>query len=302
MKKTTLKIPNVLAAADLNRLAEKRKSREWLAAEIRSTRARVVFVFEDKVPALWQNDIPALATVSYTAAKQFIDAGNLTVFLGSDRGHSYFAVEVHNETTDITGDFSELRPLATLLNERDAAMFAYARAIMHWHRTHQYCGSCGEATVISAGGHERHCVNERCAADVIFPRTDPAIIVLVNRGDHCLLGRQTRWPEHIYSTIAGFVEPGESLEQAVHREVFEEAGVLVEDPQYHSSQPWPFPSSVMLGFNAHASSEKIQLHDGELADARWFSREDILSGLQDKTLRISSRLSIAYRLITDWYA
>jgi len=131
---------------------------------------------------------------------------------------------------------------------------------------------------------------------VLFPRVDPAIIVLVRRGDRCLLGRQPSWPEGRYSTIAGFVEPGESLEDAVRREIREEANILIENIAYHSSQPWPFPSSLMLGFTADALSQDILLNDGELEDAQWFTRKQLRSGFP----KLPYRLSIARRLVDDW--
>lgn len=143
-----------------------------------------------------------------------------------------------------------------------------------------------------AGGNTRRCTSPDCN-QVLFPRTDPAIIVLVTDDDHCLLGRQPSWPEGRYSTIAGFVEPGESLEDAVRREVYEETNIHVGDIRYHSSQPWPFPSSLMLGFIAQAVSEEIHLNDGELEDARWFSREELASG----RVGLPFRISIARRLV-----
>jgi NAD+ diphosphatase len=140
------------------------------------------------------------------------------------------------------------------------------------------------------------CTNENCRTEQ-FPRIDPAIIVLVSDGTRALLGRQASWPAGRYSTIAGFVEPGESLEDAVLREVHEETGINVDDVRYHSSQPWPFPSSLMLGFSAHARDHAITLKDGELEDARWFSREDIAGG----AIAMPSSQSISFRLIEDWY-
>jgi NAD+ diphosphatase len=146
----------------------------------------------------------------------------------------------------------------------------------------------------------RVCTNPDCG-QLHFPRTNPAIIVLVALRERCLLGRQATWPEGLYATIAGFVEPGESLEEAVVREVREETGIEVREVTYHSSQPWPFPSSIMLGFTAQAGSDHIQLNDGELEDARWFSREEIARGVEEGWLRLPSSVSISYRLIEDWY-
>ena len=170
----------------------------------------------------------------------------------------------------------------------------------HWHRVHAYCGSCGSATESSESGHMRVCTNEECARRH-FPRTDPAIIVLVESGDSCLLGRKKEWPDRRYSTLAGFVEPGETPEQAVWREVFEETGTRVESVKYLGAQPWPFPGSLMLGFHARAPKGIISLMDDELQDARWFSRAEIAEWVPDHRLRLPTRISIAYRLLSSWF-
>src|SRR5256714_8255556 len=147
--------------------------------------------------------------------------------------------------------FEELRPLAPLLAADEAGLLAYARAMAIWRVRHRHCGVCGAGTIATRAGHILVCSNAACAQE-LFPRIDPAIIVLVTDGERALLGRQANWPPGRYSTIAGFVEPGESLEDAVLREVFEETGVNVTNPRYDSSQPWPFPSSLMIGFQAQA--------------------------------------------------
>ena len=192
--------------------------------------------------------------------------------------------------------FEELRPLAPLLDGREAAVLAYARALTYWRSRHRYCGICGTACAPTRAGHVMTCSNVACATD-FFPRLDPAIIVLVTDGERALLGRQASWPAGRYSTIAGFVEPGESLEDAVVREVLEETTVPVIDTRYHSSQPWPFPSSLMVGYHATAQPGAVARGDSELEDARWFTREDIASG----TPMLPPSVSISYRLIEDWF-
>ncbi len=174
-------------------------------------------------------------------------------------------------------ELRELRPLASMLPADSASLLAYARALGLWRGRHQFCGVCGSRNLPGRAGHVMRC--SRCENET-FPRLDPAIIVLVTdaSGERALLGRQAAWPAGRYSTIAGFVEPGESLEDAVVREVAEETGVQVGDVEYQSSQPWPFPSSLMLGFRAVASTEAITLRDGELEDARWFTRADVEAG------------------------
>lgn len=192
--------------------------------------------------------------------------------------------------------FEDLRVLAPNLSAEDAGLLGYARAMVAWRHRHRFCGSCGAATHATKGGHVMVCTNASCAAQQ-FPRIDPAIIVLISDGERVLLGRQAAWPAGRYSTIAGFVEPGESLEDAVVREVLEETGVPVDRIQYHSSQPWPFPASLMLGFMARALATDVHLKDQELEDARWFSRDDIISG----HALLPPGQSISFRLIEQWF-
>lgn len=188
---------------------------------------------------------------------------------------------------------AELRPVAADLPPDEAGLLAYARALAIWHDNHRHCGRCGAATQASRAGHARRC--GRCAHEC-FPRIDPAIIVLVHSHGRALLGRQPSWPAGRYSTIAGFVEPGESLEDAVRREVLEETGIEVGRIDYHSSQPWPFPASLMLGFTAEGCDGEPQARDNELEDVRWFSREQVRRG----EILLPPAESISRRLITQW--
>lgn len=192
--------------------------------------------------------------------------------------------------------FEELRPLAPLLDPDEAGLLAYARAMSWWRDRHRFCSACGAPVEPRRAGHVVKCSNPDCGIEV-FPRIDPAIIVLVTDGERALLGRQASWPPGRYSTIAGFVEPGESLEDAVAREVAEETGVRVRSATYHSSQPWPFPSSLMLGFLAEAQHGAVACADAELEDARWFSREQIARG----EALLPPRTSISHRLIAAWF-
>lgn len=205
-----------------------------------------------------------------------------------------FAPEAELELPPGTG-LAELRPLAGDLAADEAAVLAYARGLSLWRLRNRFCGHCGAATVPARAGHALVCTGS-AERHEIFPRLDPAIIVLVTDGDRALLGRQPTWPPGRYSTIAGFVETGESLEDAVVREVREETGVEAIAPRYHSSQPWPFPASLMLGFLATAGARtQIQL-DGELEDARWFTRADVTAG----RVLLPPPHAIAHRLISAW--
>ena len=220
------------------------------------------------------------------------------IFLGMYRKKPAFAVAIAASDAPPfadRGEFHDLRYLGSVVPADEANLIAHARALVSWHRLQRFCGLCGSLSVAQSGGNTRICSSDGCGTN-IFPRVDPAIIVLVSDEDRCLLGRQASWPEARYSTIAGFVEPGESLEDAVIREVFEETNIDTENVRYHSSQPWPFPSSLMLGFVADARSSEIRLNDGELEDAQWFTRKELKSGFP----KLPYRLSIARRLVDDW--
>ena len=196
----------------------------------------------------------------------------------------------------------DLRSAAAQWPAFDATVFAQARAVLHWRRRHRFCGACGGPLRLLRGGWQGHC--DACGLDH-YPRTDPAVIVAITDGERLLLGRQASWPARRYSTLAGFVEPGETLEQTVAREVMEEAGVRIRRSRYLASQPWPFPSSLMLGFIAEAEPDPPQPAD-ELEDARWFSRDEVGAALRgehrDTGLLLSPSISISRWLIEQWHA
>ncbi len=195
--------------------------------------------------------------------------------------------------------FADLRQLGGRLERREAALLALARAMLYWHARHRFCGLCGSPTRSEEAGHMRRCTDPACNT-MHFPRTDPAVIMLVSEGERALMGRSRHFPPGMYSTLAGFVEPGESLEEAVAREVREETGIDVGAVDYHSSQPWPFPANIMLGFHAHALTTEITVDLGELEDARWVERGWLLAHQDDDSFRLPRRDSIARRLVEDW--
>ena len=286
---------NVFAGAFVDRSGDRRKDPDWLAKAVTSDEARFVPVWGDR--CLVGCDPLHAIRLARSQIEDHIDEHNV-VFLGLFRNQPVFALAIPREVPqpfEELGSFENLRFLGTRLPLDEANLIAHARALVIWHASQSFCSVCGAAALPEAAGNTRRCVDPDCATE-IFPRTDPAVIVLVHDGERCLLGRQSSWPEDRYSTVAGFVEPGESLEDAVRREVYEETNVRVGVVQYHSSQPWPFPSALMLGFIAEATTTDIILNDGELEDAQWFTREQLRSDFP----KLPFRISIARRLVDHW--
>ena len=289
---------NVFAGAFVDRSGERRKDTDWLNEALLHRDTRFVPVWGDH--CLVGGDPLHLKLLERHQVLHLLDEHN-RIFLGLFRGDPAFAIAMNADGTPPfgeLGEFQDLRYLGTVLPADEANLAAHARGLVLWHASQQFCGHCGSSARPDTGGNSRRCLNTECDRE-IFPRVDPAIIVLVADGERCLLGRQTGWPEGRYSTVAGFVEPGESLEDAVRREVFEETNIRVGAVRYDSSQPWPFPSSLMLGFVAEADAsvtQEIRLNDGELEDAAWFTREELRSGFP----KLPFRISIARRLVDGW--
>jgi len=291
---------NTFAALELDRCAEQREDAAAIAERACAASARYLILRPDgsalasaERRALLQLDSSLRARAGETAA----------TFLGRADNTDHFVVSLDDaRAADIAaeqrGQFLDLRSAGVLLPAFDAGLFAYARGLAHWQQRTRWCSACGASLRLEAAGHRAQCTNPQCGI-AHFPRTDPAIIVVVSHERRCLLGRGPQWPERRYSTLAGFVEPGETLEHAVRREVLEESGVRVGACDYHSSQPWPFPASIMLGFTAIAEDPTIRL-GAELAEARWFSVDDLVSGLRAGEIKVSSPLSVSYRLVEHW--
>ncbi len=297
------------SGAGLDRASHLRRDPAWLAARSAETRTRLVPVWgtsnlvggADQLAAVWLAPGEA-ATPGIRAAE--------TIFLGLGGDIPYFAIDLSGPgpgaaeaapVDETRGVFTDLRAVGPLLERSEGAILAYARGLVLWHRRHRFCGLCGQATRSAQAGHVRTCVNPVCGTDH-FPRTDPAVIMLVHDSERCVLGRQAVWPEGMHSTLAGFVEPGESLEEAVAREVREEVGIEVSEVVYHSSQPWPFPASLMLGFHARSRPAPLTVDRHELAAARWYSRAELLASPEDRSFRLPRRDSIARRLVEAWIA
>jgi len=290
-----------LSRSALNRNSEHRTDEAWLAQRWSDPTTRVVYVHPGRS---WVRRGPGGETSLASVAPSQALTGE-RYLLGTDVGGvTFFAVHVtdpeavstHLGQAEVVG----LRDVGLVLDDRDTGLMVHAIALANWHATHAFCPRCGSPTHVAAGGEQRHCPDDGSSH---FPRTDPAVIMtVVDPADRLLLGRQEQWPPGRYSTLAGFVEPGEDCERAVAREVFEEAAIEVMHVRYLGSQPWPFPASLMLGFTARSVDSREPRPDGvELAQAGWFDRATLLAGLESGELTLSPRLSIARRLIEHWY-
>ncbi|WP_227424331.1 NAD(+) diphosphatase [Pengzhenrongella sicca] len=323
-----------LARATVDRAAERRSQPDLVATLLADAATRIVLVhgglvattsqgpaLTDDLPAhdLPAHDLPAhdrLALDLLTPG----DVGPLApadrwLFLGADAATSYLALVLAAgaaPTLDVEGfpvdpradvlahrEFSHLRQVGALLGGRDAGLATTAIALAAWHETHLRCPRCGTATDVIQAGWVR-----RCPADLSehYPRTDPAVIMaVVDADDRLLLGHSAQWPEHRMSTLAGFVEPGEAIEQSVRREVAEEVGVTIGEVAYRGSQPWPFPASLMLAFRAQALTSTITVDGVEITDARWFTRAELAAAAAAGEVLLPMRASIARVLIEEWF-
>ena len=296
---------NFYAGANIDRAGPLRRDSAFLEEKLTAPNARVLPVWQEKNFVSFPDRdgmSPQISWITVDAARELVGNEPSLILLGDKDGTPYFAIDLsHLEAPDAAlthGAFVGLRDVGGGLDREEGALLAYAKGLIHWHERHPFCARCGSATEVRDGGHVRVCVNPDCRTSH-FPRTDPAVIMLVHKGDRCVLAHNRRNPLPMYSTLAGFVEPGESLEEAVAREVYEEVGIRVGHVRYHSSQPWPFPGNIMLGFHAEAVSTEIVIQEEELREARWFERDEIVNAAQND-LRLSRPESISRRLIDDW--
>lgn len=302
---------HVYAGNPLDRVSALRQDPKWIQKQLEDDNSRFLGLW--RLELLVKKEPRALAWGRRGLCAS-MDQGLGPVLLGVRDGVPHFALDLSGleEPLQALGfgevaDFMDARTAALQLTAEESAIAAQARSMLDWHATHRYCPACGASTKPEHGGAMRVC--EGCRAEH-FPRVSPVAIMLVTSGDRCLLGRQRGWPAAMFSALAGFIEPGESIEEAVRREVGEEAGVAVGEVRYRSSQPWPFPSSLMIGCRAEALSEELAVDKVELEEARWFSRDEVQAAVglnvfappADATLILPPPMAIARHLVEEWLA
>ena len=302
---------NTFAGNPLDRASDRRTNAAWLAEQLGSSDSLGVAIwngrpFIEKTPG--KDGGSGGAQIAYLPAKlagEIAGGDERLLFLGLWKGTAIFAVDIEGEADPALGplegfgEFKDLRQVAMQLPQTDAAIMATAKQMFEWRRRHQYCAACGQPSESMDGGWKRQCPSCRVEH---FPRTDPVVIMLAYHGDRCMLGRQEIWPKGMFSALAGFLEPGESIEEACARELNEEAGLHTRQVRYHSTQPWPYPSSLMIGLIAEVEDEEGAPDQSELSEIRWFTRAEakqLLAGELPDTF-CPQPLAIAHQLIRAW--
>ncbi len=282
-----------------DRAAHFRTNAEWLEKARAAENAKLIPVWRNR-NLIEAGRPPVPVWLRAEEHSTLLDRDAPTIFLGLSGGAPVFAIDLSADDDSrafgLPGRFEDLRRAGAFMSAADIAPLAYARGMCRWHRVTRFCDHCGGPLEAREAGFSRAC---RTCDHIVYPRTDPAVMVLITRGDECLLARQSKFPPGMFSALAGFVEPGESLEECVARETKEEVGLQVGDIRYVGSQPWPFPASLMLGFRAVSDESMIRLDDEELEDARWFSREELVS---PKGFFHPPPMSLAYTLIAGFVA
>lgn len=299
--------PNVYSSSPLDRIATRREDPAWIAEKLADPETLFVPVWRSRnLVRDARGGSPEAVYISGQMAHALrMEHEGPWAFLGILDDRAVFALDISATDDPVPllpetlGTFVDLRSVGWGVPRPEASVLAHARGLMHWRQRHKFCSLCGNPNEVKSAGHAMRC--SVCNTEH-FPRTDPAVIMLVHRNDRALLGHSSRFPTStMYSTLAGFVEPGETLEEAVRREVLEESGIQVGDVHYHSSQPWPFPGNIMLGFYAEGLTEEIVIDTEELTDARWFGRDE-MRNCEQHGFALPRADSIARRLIEDWLA
>ncbi len=296
-------VTNTYAGNPLDRVSDRRSDQAWIAEQRGSLQASAICIWNGQI--LVQPDGARLVQLSTSAAAQLAGGEERMLFLGLDGEGAMFAIDLDGVADPSEGAlsglgrFENLRTLAPLLGSNEAAMAATAKAVFEWRRRHRFCSACGQESQVADAGWKRIC--PACGVEH-FPRTDPVVIMLPVNGDRCLLGRQAVFPKGMYSALAGFMEPGESIEEACARELSEEAGLRAVSVRYHSSQPWPFPASLMIGLIAEVADGEARPDQTELEAVRWFSRNEAGSLLKGQVADTFAPppFAIAHQLIKAW--
>lgn len=299
---------NYYASHALDRVSHLREDANWLTERLRHESSRLLPVWRNRNLVSGIDGDPHCVHLPIHHVDDLRAAHAEPVLLGIVDDIAYFTLDISHidepAAHDLLGEaglFEDLRQVGPLLPSEQGNLLAFARGINYWHSRHRHCGVCGAPTLSEKAGHQRRCTSTECGA-VSFPRTDAAIITLVWHGDSIILARSPRFQNGMQSVLAGFLEPGESLEDTVAREIYEEVGIRVTDVEYQHSQPWPFPSSLMVGFRARAIDTDIRIDNDEILEADWYSRDFLKALTPQSPLRLPRPDSIARRLIEEWLA
>jgi len=301
-------LTNIFAGNPLDRASYKRSDPDWIKAKLDDPNSLCVAIWNGKPLVEKTPDTAEGMRIAYLPMAMGLEvagSNQRVLFMGLWKATAVFAVDLEGSADPADGplnglgQFEDLRAIALRLSQADAAILATAKQVFEWRRKHGFCPNCGQPTLAIDGGWKRVC--DACRTEH-FPRTDPVVIMLPTFGDRCLLGRQSVWPKGMYSALAGFLEPGESIEEACAREVMEEAGLTAVNVSYHSTQPWPYPSSLMIGLFAEVADDNAAADDTELEEVRWFTRPQIQAMLRGELsdARAPGAMAIAHQLIKAW--
>jgi NAD+ diphosphatase len=293
--------PNAFTGSSLDRAAHHRRDRDWIARALAAADARIIPLHKARPFVTEDSGRIALGWLGAHARIQIAPADATMLFLGLDRaGAAHFAIDIPDPAPlETIGRFDDLRSFGAILPREDLPLLGAAKSIFEWHARHKFCANCGAPTAIVEAGWKRECA--ACEAEH-FPRVDPVCIMLPTFEDKCLLGRQARFPPRVYSALAGFIEPGEAIEEAVLRETLEEVGLRAREVRLHSTQPWPFPHSLMIGVLCEVEDDRETVDTFELESARWFSREEarlLLANAHPDAL-CPPPFAIAHQLLKTW--